>query len=114
MENGLLDELFNYTKAIMIPLADTFGASIAALELIIAQSLLFHPNIMKNAIPLFKTLTGLMGHQNKEYKFTVLDTLAVLAKQIVIGISADVTDQKMIEIFNFIGNTMWSMLKQQT
>lgn len=52
--------------------------------------------IMKNAGHIFKTLTGLMGHQNKEYKFAVLDTLAIIAKQIVIGISANLEDPKMI------------------
>lgn len=103
--------MFNYTKAIMIPLKDTFGASISALELISAQSILFHPFIMKHAGYLFKTLTGLMGHQNKEYKFTVLDTLAVIVKQIVAGISGNIEDPKMLELFNFIGTTMWSMLE---
>lgn len=49
----------------MIPLAQTYGASIAALELICAQSQLFHNLIMKNATQIFKNLTGLMGQQNK-------------------------------------------------
>lgn len=65
---------------------------------------------MKHAVFLFKTLTGLMGHQNKEYKFSVLDTLAVIVRQIVAGISANMEDPKMIDLFNFIGTTMWGML----
>ena len=48
---------------------------------------------MKNALSIFKTLSGLMGHQNKNYKFAVLDTLAVVVKQIVIGINEDIESQ---------------------
>ncbi len=94
----------------MIPLTETYGASIAALQLITAQSQLFHTFIMKNAAAIFKTLTGLMGHQNKQYKFAVLDTLSTIVKQVVVGISSNLEDPKMIQLFNYIGNSMWGML----
>lgn len=61
LEDKVLEDLFNHVKAIMIPLKKTYDASIAALELLSAQSSLFHPFIMANAKDLFKKLTGLIG-----------------------------------------------------
>lgn len=114
LDDASLEELFNYTKVVMIPLKKTYDASISALRLLSAQSSLFHPFIMKNALSLFKTLAGLMGETNKEYKFAVLDTLAVVVKQISIGISQDLENPKMVDLFNFIGVKTWEILDQRT
>lgn len=104
LEDPALEELFSYCKAIIIPVKATFDASIAAGELLIAQASLFHNNIMKNAVSLFKQLIGLIGHQNKNYKFTILDTLCSVIKQIVIGINANIEDENMVKMFHFLGN----------
>ena len=114
LDDSALEELFGYAKTVMIPLKKTYDASIAALELINSQSSLFHPYIMKNAAHLFKTLAGLMGETNKDYKFTVLDTLATIVKQIVIGINSDLENPKLIELFHMIGVKTWEILDQQT
>lgn len=65
---------------------------------------------MKNATSLFKQLTGLMGHQNKNFKFAILDALCAVIKQIVIGISGNLEDQNMVKMFHFLGNEVWGML----
>lgn len=40
--------------------------------------------------------------------------MAVVIKQIVVGISNDTQDRKNIDLFDCIGNTMWKMLETRT
>ena len=55
-----------------------------------------------------------MTETNKEYKFAVLDTMATVVKQIVIGINNDLQNPKNIELFHKIGRRTWKILQQQT